>query len=447
MDTSELTPPPAAAVEPLALRLLRIVALIGLALILTLFLGLAVVASSRTAAAALEPLVTWTGKSESIVPGVLTISFIVLVPVVLVLAAWRLRLLTWRWIAVGYLLTAPVLIYLAWDDPVVLRPVTIDELSPAFAGAEKSFAVLMRYGKQQPAAAEFGKSKLKIVWSSSGPSEPDKWREYLLKNRAGFEADWETLAPQRAWWKELNGFDRIGDLTPARYDAEIISFQVFRTMSQRGCAAASLLAIDGQGDAAIDTLLPVLEVGCKLQPSARTLVRFMIGIVIERLALSTAEFVLAQSNPSPAAKARLAAALERARFGEAGARHMIAVEYALALGGSAGWGLGDWVTAENERLPWLRRPLNLVSPLVYNPRASMNLLGRLNAELADLAARREVGKVGPRSAEFVSREGRPRFKNFMGSMILGWTPAYSKVVDTYWKAEDQRAALLAKVRP
>lgn len=448
MSSSE--PPPVAPVHPetAAWRWLRVVALIGLAVIATFLLGLVVVASSRTAAAALEPLVTWTGKFESVLPGVLTIAFIVLVPVGLLFAAWKLHLLTWRWILGGYLLTAPVLIYLAWDDPVILRPVTFEEISPAFPGAEKSFAVLMRYGKRQAATAEFGRWKPQVVWKGADPSRAAEWREFITQNRAGLEADWAALAPQRNWWEELNRFERISDLSPARLDCEIISFQVFRMVSQRGCAIASLLALDGQGDAAIATLLPILEVGCKLQPSARTLVRVMIGVVVERLALNTADFVLAQCDPSPAAKARLAAALERARFGEAGIRHMLAIEYALTLGGTADWGLGDWVTATGERLAWLRSPLNVVSPFFLNPRATLNQMGRMNAEQVDLAARREIGKLGTRIDEFLAGEGRPRFKNFMGSMLLAAAqPAYTKVVEAYWKAEDQRAALLARIRP
>ena len=443
MNTTENAPAAAASPEPLAVRLLRIVALIGLVLILTFLFGLALVAQSSTAAAALEPLVSWTPVSK--LPGVLTLAFVVLVPAALLFVAWRLRLLTWRGIVGGYVLAAPVLVYLAWDDPVVRRSVTLEEIAPAFPGAEKSFEVIMRYGKLHPLAAEFAQWRPKLVWTSKGPAEADAWREFLKKNRAALDADWESLAPQRAWWRELNQFDRIGDLTPARYDAEIISFQAFRTMSQRACAQASLQALDGKGDDAIETLLPILEVGYKMQPSARTLVRFMVGIVIERLALQTAEFVLAETTVSPAARARLAAALERCRSGETGARRLIAIEYAFALGGTAGWGLGDWVTAGGERLKWLRRPLNLVSPLVYNPRATLNLHGAINSELELLAAHREMGKFGPRLQEFFAKEGRPRFKNFMGAMLVESQPAYGKVVETYWKTEDQRTALLARV--
>jgi len=84
-----------------------------------------------------------------------------------------------------------------------------------------------------------------------GAIDGGKWLEYITANRAALEADWEILAPQRRWWAELNAFERLGDLTPPRWDFDIISFRVWRTLSQHSCAIASLQALDNQGDAAI----------------------------------------------------------------------------------------------------------------------------------------------------------------------------------------------------
>jgi len=299
---------------PVPLRALRVIALVGLASLFSLIVGLALFSLFPIFHNAFESFVTWnfqTGEAQpgsAVVAGIMTLALIVLVTTGVLLAAWKLKLRSWWWIAGGYLAVAPVLAYLAVDDPVYRRPVTVEELAPPFPGAEKSFEVLMRYGKQHPLGKSF-KEPPSIVAGKSA-REPGPWREIIVANRAAFETRWTELAPVRAWWDELNAFDRIGDLTPPRSDAEVVAFHPFRAMSQNGCAVAGLLAIDGRGDEAIDVLIPLIQVGRKIQPSARTLVRLMIGIVIERMTLETAGFVLDTTTVSPAARARLARALQ-----------------------------------------------------------------------------------------------------------------------------------------
>ena len=66
--------------------------------------------------------------------------------------------------------------------------------------------------------------------------------------------------------------------------------------------------------------------------------------------------------------------------------------------------------------------------------------------MRDLAARREIERLGHRYTEFFQKEGRPRFKNFFGAILVQQSmPAYTKVVEAYWKTEDARIALLARV--
>jgi len=172
------------------------------------------------------------------------------------LASWRLQVRSWWRIVLGYVALGVVLAYLAHDEAVIRHPLTMEEISPVFPGAEASYNVLMRYGKAHPLAQKFKAPDFKHGYPSFNPEASGPWRETITAHRAEFEAHWAELAPVRAWWAELNAFDRIGDLMPARMDAEIVSFQAFRTMSQHGVAIASLQALDGRGDDAIDTLLP-----------------------------------------------------------------------------------------------------------------------------------------------------------------------------------------------
>jgi hypothetical protein len=379
----------------------------------------------------------------------LVIAVVGFVPFVLFFAAWRLRWHSWRWIGAGYLVLAPVFAYLAADDPVLRRPMTMDEIAPAFPGAEESFAVLMRYGNRHPLGRDFRQPQRmwRKAWDSAevvDPSKPAGWQIFVVRRRDDIEADWAELAPVRAWWTELNAFDRIADLTPMRFDAETMVFSLFRAMSQRGCAIASLQALDGHGDAAVETLLPILEVSRKLQPSARTLVRPMIAIVMERMCLETANFVLDHAAVSPAARTRLVAVLSGGGDGAAGARRLIAIEYAAQLGVARDRPLGDLMFRVSS--PWLRRGLNTVSPLVFNPRATFNLYGDFVAEEQELAANREFDQLAARTKTFLEHTARPHFKNFVGTLLLGvTTPILSAVAKSYWKAQDTRAALLARL--
>jgi hypothetical protein len=105
------------------------------------------------------------------------------------------------------------------------------------------------------------------------------------------------------------------------------------------------------------------------------------------------------------------------------------------------------IASESSRPGDLRRELpyhalNFLSPLVFNPRHTFNLLGALNERRQELAARREGGKIGEMDSAFFRGEGRPRFKNLAGAVfMLQSTPALVKVTESYWKIEDLRTAL------
>ncbi len=380
--------------------------------------------------------------------GAVLVALAVLPPLAVLLVIQWGRLHTWRWIARGYLALAAVGVYLAIDDTRINHPLTMEENSPSFPGADQSYAVLMRYGKQHPLGRDFRFKAPDRIYGGPGVFSPDakEWSDWLTRNRADLEADWRELAPVWAWWNELNAFDRIGDLTPARLDAEIITFQPIRSVSQHACAIASLQALDGHGDEAFATLLPLVEVSRKLQPSARYLVRLMIARVVQRMAVSTADFVVKHAEVSPAAKSRFAAALA-GDSGEAGARKIFSMEYAMLNGIPADLRLGDFIAAGTfaDKDSMWRRPLNFLGPVLYNPRHTLNRYGELTAELEALAAHRETDKIDPRMESFIREENR-RVKNRMGSVLLGgMVPSYRKLVESYWKFEDERSAFRSRL--
>ena len=442
MNPTGSTPPaPSAPAPSHSFRLLHFIAFAGLAFWFAILLGLAI-----------TPLAL--GPS---LDGWLTLAVIVLLIVGLILAARRTPRGSWWRILPGYVVFTPILLYLEKDDTTLRHPTTLEEIAPAFPGAENSYAVLMRYGKNHQLGRDF-KAPSRIFGQKSGPfgdpAKPAEWRKWLMDHRADIQADWADLAPVQAWWTELNAFDRIGDLTAARIDAEIVAFAPFRSYSQHAIAVAGLQALDGRGDEAIATVLPVLEVSRKLEPSARTLVRFMIARVMQKMALETAAFILDTTPVSPASRTRLTAALRGGSGGEAGARRLIGIEYSFGLGAFSDLRMGDilvLMSRDAEHRDGFRRflpptLLNILSPLAYNPRRTFNTMGDLTAQLQDFAAHRETSRMTPCGQEFLTNEGRPRFKNLAGAMIaFQWIPAFTKVAETYWKIEDKRAALLARL--
>jgi hypothetical protein len=438
------TPTPATpASEPIWLRLLRSVLAIFLASALTIICALAVISCVPT---------TPSGPDSSSDSGsnlgkiALTIVALlgIFLPVILLFVAARKRWLTWTVLGVGCLIVAPVLAWLSWDDPAIRQPVSLEEFSPAFPGAEQSYAVLMQYSRQTPSkeAEAFAATKMAVPAFGLQPVDAAKWVDFVSVHRAGLEQDWATLAPQRRWLGELAAFDRIGDITPASYDYNVMQFQAWRTLTYHLCAIATLQALDGHGDDAVATLVPLLEVSRKIQVSSRTLVRNMSAEVTERMTLQTAVLVLDRSAVSPAARNRLSTALANENA-PALARRLVLVDYVHFAPLYFSVRLGDAVGPDNVFRPVLRPALNFVSGLLVNPNATLNLYGDYVRELAALAEARELGKLSVRARGFYANTfGHPGLKNLVGRLLIGMAmPAYEKVLETHWANADLRETL------
>lgn len=377
-----------------------------------------------------------------------------LVPLLLLIAAciffgfWKLLARSWTLIAAGFAAFTVLFAYLAHDEPTYRHPMTMEDISPVFPGEDASYNLLMRYGKQHPLGQSFQAPSFKDPYPKLALSPVNEWRATIISHRGELEAHWTQLAAERAWWNELSRFDKIGDLMPASPDGEIPAFVIFRTMSQHSVAMASLEALDGHGDQAIDTLLPTLEVGRKLAPYSRTLVRVMIAVVIEKMAIQTANFILDTTPVSPEARARLAAAL-KGGDPEAGARHLMYTEYVLQLGWMPRNRVGDiasiWLSSGSRQHFWVSY-FNCFGPLFFLPHATLNRMGDLYQDWADLVAQRKVDQMKERWDEFQKEMSGPGLKNPMGRYLaLMGIPAYEKVAQNYWSKEDMRAALLERL--
>ncbi len=423
---------------------LRLGALLGLTTGLGLFgwIGAATFALSRLG----DKSGPW--EATPALLGALMLAVALAIPVLLLVGRW-LWDCSWRWLGGGYLGLALALVWLAADDPVIRRPSTPETIAPAFPGAEKSHAVLQRYDYGQPAAKNF---RWKGFNFSQGPEQGPIWRNFLLTHRAEIEANWAKLAPVRDWMDELNAFERIGDLNENLLDLTMIWYPVRLAYAQNAMAIASLRAIDGQGDAALAGLLPLLEVGGKLEISARARYHFAAAREMQRSAILAAGFVLDTTPVSAATRMRFAAALSGPGGGPAGARRIHALSYGVVCAASTSFGraVTAWVDPVADILRW---PLALAGPFVFNRRATINRWGDLMVDLQEFAARREIEKVDQRVAKFMAEERRPHFKSVGSAWFSREAYLELRLVDTsrtvkgYWATEDLRTVLLARLGP
>jgi hypothetical protein len=418
---------------------------IGLTLALILIAGITVLGLLPGAQAAFESTLERPSGAPTIALGI-TLLIALLGPVVGVVVAKRNGWLTHPVLALGWVAVLPILWWLTWDEPAIRAPLPIEEFSPAFTGAEKSFAVLMQYSKLHP--SEEAKAFADLQLQAAAPPinntrDTAEWLQYVRQERTRLEADWVTLLPQRQWLDQVAAFDRLGDLTPSDLKADMMSFQVWRILAQRGCAIATLRALDQRGDEAMEILLPLIKTGRLLQPTARTLVRAMIGLVVERMALETTAIVLDHAPVAPSQQRRLASLIADDRTATL-ARRLVLIEYAQFAPTFATMRFGDQLyTAHGAEGGMLRGPLNFLSRLLLLPNATTNLYGQRVYALASLAEKRALGEFAVASKGFDdSLRRQVGLRNVGGRLMLNLAiPAYDKILDNHWKTADVREAL------
>ncbi len=445
-----MNPSPHAEEEPRALRILRALALALLCLGVALLAALAVAAYSPGVHAALAA-VCQRGPGE-LPKG--TVAYLaafgivqLLVAAVLFWSGVRLGWDSWLRLAAGACLVLAAFAYLAHDDPVVRRPPSLERVGPSFPGADASFEVLMRYSNNTRLGSSFRAPDYPGGYPKLDGHDPRERWETLLSHRAAIEANWKALAPERAWWHELNAYDRIGDLTRASRDSPLVSFQVLRTMTQHADAVAGIEAVEGRGDQAVETLLPILQVSMKLQPYSRTLVRSMMAVVMERLSIETAAFVLDTAKVSPGSRARLEEVL-REGYPGVDIRHLYDCSYSFQMGLEPPVTAGTFVAEGSAAAahPAVARALNRIGPIVYHPRATANLYGVFCEDISALAEHRDLAGLRARTERFLSVDTRPRMANLVGlEMLKDMAPAFTKVTENFWRTEDSRAAFLARL--
>jgi DNA polymerase III delta prime subunit len=400
----------------------------------------------------------WRGWGPAIIlVGVILLTLWLVLPAVILGAQWLWRR-SWWCLAAGYLGLTLAVIYLATGERAPAKTFAIADVAPAFPGAEQSYRVLMRY--------RFGGELAKAFphlppYALPDPYARDRWRDFVVGNRAAFEASWAKLSPVGEWMAELNAFERIGDLSATAVREEAVAWRPVETYSRIAMGIASLQAFDGQPEAALSTLLPLYEVGAKLERAACVSEHFELARLMQHRAIAAAGVVLDTTQVPAAARSRLAAALSAGMGGPEGARRLYAIKYAETCAAFA-LPLGRAALAGDASLRYygytdnhvVFHILNASEPLLFHRHASLTLFGALQREVQELAARRQFKEVRQRTTAFRSeldRRSGPLGWNVGGAWLarqqLSARWEDSRQLRNYWSLEDRRTALLAKLAP
>jgi hypothetical protein len=377
----------------------------------------------------------------------------VLAMVAVALIAHRHPLGTWTRVAVLAVLVAPGWIYLSTDEAALL-PTPIPPLPVAPTGAERaSYETTLRFALRPGTrpVQEFMSPKLEVPLPFG---RPGAWADYFAKHGVKAHAAWQANTVGREWLQALDAVPEIADLTPQRPGAMIMPFRPWRETVGLEVTEAMRLAAAGHGNEAVDMIVPVIRVCRKLQANSRTLVRFMSARVALDRAMAGVRFMLEKSPPDAAHRQALIAVLAAGEDGAAAIERAMWIESAY------------WPTLM-ELTPgpgWAR-----YLPTLLHRCRTCNAMTRHTAQIAALAARRDVtgiealqqqqlnaraGSFGFRSPtgqmqlmELPGKNAPIAFRNPLGELLLTLaTPAYGRLVASYWKIEDERLGLLGRLR-
>jgi hypothetical protein len=355
------------------------------------------------------------------------------------------------WKKLSYLITLPVLAvsggllaYLAWD----VAPAATETPMPRLAAEDSKAVVTYRWLlKSGPGSrsAEIPAGSLDLALF---PTERSEWAAFVTKNRRAFEEAWAADTLVREWTDLMAAHPPDGLFPVGGADAPMLNFTALRHSTKIRWARAQLLLLDSKGDEAARLLLSLLRVGYNLQQGCASLVHQMIASVIVKGTYDRLELAAESSALSPATRAEVVAALRLAppvpgNFGRAFLGEEILARATIAQTGEGyAFVIKSVGSAENTRFSANR----VLGRLLFNPaRTQRDYLAFLHT-CCRLAQKRQLAAAWQAYKDFEAGLETKRLKNPVGQLLTTMvTPAFLKVADAFWKAEDQRIALLQRL--
>lgn len=330
-------------------------------------------------------------------------------------------------------------LWLAWDDPKLDFPPEDYLSADDSPEAEASHALVLRYRSSEDSRLPADLPDLREPHSLAGNKTPtnEQWTAFITEHRAEIQQGWDQLADHRAWIAEMAAAPRLADLTTS-ITGPFPSFESLRTSSRFMTWQARALALEGRGDEALAEIGTLLGASQKLIPHSRTILRRMIAIVLQRLAINTANFVLNSTKTSPEARERLLAVVSSRPDASTAAYNLLWCEYPLSA---------DYMLNDNR--PSLEAPTEMSRLYRFaNKHSTINAHAKIVRELSEHASRRNLEKMQNIVDAFVAEPTTGfRLKNLPGRLLIAMSlPPFTKITESHWQTEDLAVALEARLR-
>ena len=358
--------------------------------------------------------------------------------------------LSWKIVLPLVLVEIGAFTYLLWDAPE--RPAPAD-LGPRISAADESYHVIMWMSKDSP----FSRLKEPRVLPGDVidlrlPANRSAWPEHVRKHRQEIMAAWDQDALGREWVDAINAHPPQG-IWPQRSGDPRIDSQSIRLSSFVRWARAYVLAVEGQRDEAIQSLIPLLSCWQHLQCSGECLVTEMIADAVMKQSYGVIEEILKLGPVTNETMTTLRTALEQAppvrqvfRNAYLGGQDFYAGVFdkiegivEQPSGGDSNWFI--FPTGASARLGG-RMMARLCYKLYFNRNQTQrDYFGNLQ-RVYELAAAREIDRLKETEKPGLSWA----VKNAVGASLTELdTSAHAKAVTYFWQVEDQRRALLAQL--
>lgn len=331
-------------------------------------------------------------------------------------------------------------VWLAWDrvatpfEPLVAPPPAV-----AAEAARSTYLAGCKGGACDSwADLELPNLTQASIWMRSAP---DEYANFLAHRGDDIEAAWIAIANGRAWVDEMNSFPTISDFV-TDYGAPVLYFKAIRNLTQITVHRAALQASQGDGDEALRTLQPLVQLSGKLRRDSRAIVTFMIANVVESQLIMTTDFVLQHGTPSGAARSALAQSFDD---GVWDARDLArCIETDAAIGMEAVRNNTVKLSAIVPLLFGIGQPL---VPLLFNRQHYEAEASNYIHQATDLAVNRDLEGLRKLHDGLKNGSRQIHVKNAAGRLLLNMMlPAVSKLAERHWRTIDGRRAVVDQLR-
>lgn len=336
------------------------------------------------------------------------------------------------------------LFYFAWDDrerpPAPVLGTIIDENNPGY--------LTYRWMLKNDPKSRIEDMSPELEGLPRFPAKPEDWPGFLAEHRQQFESAWEKDTLGQTWIEIIGAMKTDAYFPPSTPASPILAFTPLRHSVQTRWAKAGLLSLDGNHDAAVLTLLPLLSASHQLQRSAPTMLGQMIAIVFIKGTQERLRLIVETGKLSPQTQAELLTALDSAPPPSLAFRNMFLGErlFARATFENVHDAMNQSVTMITHS-SGMASPPAWLHPLIYNPNRTEREYADLLSAYQEMASLRETEKTAKTDKSVGEEMGGWNLKNPVGRALQSMAiPAFAKITDQTWIAEDQRSMLVQQLR-